>query len=70
MLLIPDWIIQNFYEIIRYPEYNPPISLQTALADIFPAFGNRVGWAVTGVLSVVLLYEWGVLKKKGFRQQN
>lgn len=59
MLLIPDWLLQNFLEILRYPQYNPPLNLATALGDLLPAFGNRVGWAIAVIAALVLLLEWG-----------
>ena len=67
MLLIPDWLYQNFLEILRYPGYNPSINLQGALAEIAPSFGARIGWAITGILALVLLVEWGIAMKGNFR---
>lgn len=57
-LFIPDWIVQNLREVIRYPTYNPPGSLQAAFKIWWPAWGTRVGWALTGVMVLLLLVEW------------
>jgi hypothetical protein len=59
MLLIPNWLWQNFLEILRYPDYNPPLTLQTALAELLPSFGGRLGWAIAVVLVLLLMVEWG-----------
>lgn len=66
-LLIPDWILQNLREILRYPGYNPPGTLGAALAVWLPDAGKRIGWAVTGVLSLVLLLEWNMARRANFR---
>ncbi|MEA4909855.1 MAG: glycosyltransferase family 87 protein [Anaerolineaceae bacterium] len=58
VLLMPDWILQNIGEILRYPAYNPPGTLRTALIALLPGIGNRLGLAITGVLAVVLIFEW------------
>lgn len=57
-LFIPDWIVHNLREVIRYPSYNPPGSLQAAFEIWWPAWGQRVGWAFTGIMALVLLVEW------------
>ncbi|HVN54226.1 MAG TPA: glycosyltransferase 87 family protein [Anaerolineaceae bacterium] len=58
MLFIPDWILQNLREVIRYPSYNPPGTPGAALAVWFPAVGRQMGWVLTFVLAVILLLEW------------
>jgi hypothetical protein len=57
-LFIPDWIVHNLREVLRYPSYNPPGSLQAAFKVWWPAWGQRVGWALTGVTALILLVEW------------
>ena len=57
-LLIPDWIWQNFVEVVAYPGYNPPGTPGSALATWMPGIGERIGWAITGVVIVLLLVEW------------
>lgn len=66
-LLLPDWILQNLREVLRYPAYNPPGTLQAALRIWFPLFGNRLGWVVTGVLVLMLLLEWRFALRAEFR---
>jgi hypothetical protein len=57
-LFIPDWIVYNLREVIRYPSYNPPGSLQAAFQVWWPAWGTRVGWALTAITVLILLIEW------------
>ncbi len=57
-LFIPDWIVHNLREVIRYPSYNPPGSLQAAFKIWWPSWGTRVGWALTGVMVLLLFVEW------------
>jgi len=57
-LFIPDWIIQNLREVLRYPGYNPPGTPGAVFAVWFPAMGNRLGWILTTFLIVLLVIEW------------
>jgi len=57
-LFLPDWIIQNIREILRYPGYNPPGTPGAAFSVWFPAMGNRLGWILSGILIILLLIEW------------
>ncbi|MEJ5201367.1 MAG: glycosyltransferase family 87 protein [Anaerolineales bacterium] len=66
-LLLPDWILQNLREVLRYPLYTPPGTLQAALRIWFPLFGNRLGWAITGILTLMLLFEWRLAFRAEFR---
>lgn len=66
-LLIPDWLLQNIREILRYPEYNPPGTLQTALGALIPGAGQRVGLVVSILVVVVMVFEWLLIKRKEFR---
>ena len=66
-LLVPAWPVDNLREIMRYPSYNPPGTPRAAFIEWWPAFGSRVGWALTGVMALVLLLEWGLNRKSEFR---
>ena len=66
-LLVPAWPVDNLREILLYPSYNPPGTPRAAFIEWWPAFGSRVGWALTGVMALVLLLEWGLNRKSEFR---
>jgi hypothetical protein len=57
-ILVPGWLIQNFYEILRYPAYNPPGTPGAAFSQWFPGVGRQLGWGLTLVTAVILLIEW------------
>jgi hypothetical protein len=66
-LLIPDWILQNIREILRYPGYNPPGTPATALATWFPAVGPRIGTVISLAALVIILVEWWLARHVEFR---
>lgn len=65
-LIIPTWIFDNLREVIRYPSYNPPGTPRAAFIEWWPAWGSRVGWALTGVMAIILLVEWWSYRKSDF----
>ena len=65
MVLIPDWILQNIWEILRYPGYNPPVSIGEVLGLVFPGIASIIRWGIGIVLGLLLGYEvWAARKKK------
>jgi hypothetical protein len=66
-LLIPSWIVDNLREVLRYPSYNPPGTPRAAFMDWWPAWGSRLGWALTGVTALMLLVEWLANRRADFR---
>jgi hypothetical protein len=67
MFFIPDWILQNLREVLRYPGYNPPGTMGAALTEFMPGVGRQLGWALTGFLVLLLLWEWVRSNNKPFR---
>jgi hypothetical protein len=65
-LIIPNWLVENLREVILYPSYNPPGSPRAAFIEWWPSFGSRLGWALTGVMAVILLMEWWLNRKAEF----
>ncbi len=64
MIFIPDWMLQNLWEILRFPKYNPPVTPGEVFSIWLPASGKRLGWMLSGILGLVLLIEWGLSLKK------
>lgn len=62
-LFIPDWIMQNLREVMRYPGYNPPGTPGAAFAAWWPAFGQRLGLALTIFMAVIIILEWWASRK-------
>jgi hypothetical protein len=67
ILLIPDWIVQNLREILRYPGYNPPGTVSAALAALMPNIGKRLGFIIPILVGLVTLVEWIISLKSDFR---
>ncbi len=67
MLFIPDWPLQNLREVLRYTAYTPPTTLQAALREWLPGVGRQLGWAVSGGLALLLLFEWTLARRRPFR---
>ena len=62
VLLIPDWLLQNIREIMRYPGYNPPGTLAAALLALLPGLGKRLPYIIAGILGLIVLAEWFLVR--------
>lgn len=58
MVLVPDWLLQNLREILRYTSYNPPTTIGAAVETWFPGFGRPAGWVISLLFCGLLLWEW------------
>lgn len=67
VFLLPDWLLQNIREVIYYPIYNPPGTPGAALAVWLPALGNRLGYAFSAGIALVLLVEWIAARHADFK---
>jgi hypothetical protein len=66
-LLLPDWILQNLREIVRFPSYNPPGNPSAALAYFWGSTGTRLGTALTILTIAALAIEWWLARKADFQ---
>jgi hypothetical protein len=57
-LLMPNWILDNLRQIAAYPEYTQPGTPGGIFALVWPGFGRQLGWALTGIMTLVLVVEW------------
>lgn len=57
MVLIPDWIVQNLWEIIKYPGYNPPGTIAEVLGFWLPEYETGFKWGIGVLLGLILGYE-------------
>ena len=65
--LIPDWII-SFVKAYRIESvYKNYLSSQVVLSELIPGVTNKITIFLTGIFSLVLLYEWIVMKKGDYR---
>lgn len=68
IILIPDWILQNLWEILKYPAYNPAGTLAAVLAEWVPGLESQLKWGILIVLGTLLLYEWWTGRKGSFER--
>jgi Glycosyltransferase family 87 len=58
LIVLPSWPLEFAREVIRYPAYNPPGTLATALEALMPGVGLTVGRAISVGLALWLALEW------------
>lgn len=66
MLIIPDWLLQNLSQIMRYRDYAPAGTVQAAMQELWPTLGVWPGRILTLILSLWLLIEWQAMWGKPF----
>lgn len=66
MAIVPNWLSQNLSEIMRYTSYNPPTTPGDALESWLPGFGRQIGWLISVILAIILLWEWVNALRSGF----
>jgi hypothetical protein len=65
--ILLDWFTPFIGGLISHINYNPGLTPGGILAFWWPAFGPRLGWALTGIMLVVLFVEWRDVRRKDFR---
>ena len=68
LLVLPNWIIQNLWEVLRFPEYNPVLTLGQLLGEWLPGIRQQIRWVPTVSLGFVLLLEWWASRKGTFNR--
>lgn len=67
-ILMPDWMLQNLREILRYPAYNPPGTPAAAFSQWLPGgVGMRLGLVLTAIMALLMLLEWVRSSRVEFR---
>jgi len=66
MIFIPDWLMQNLDEILRYPGYNPAGTAGAALQEMLPMTGSYLSLGLTVAVTLLLIYEWYLSWQKEF----
>jgi hypothetical protein len=66
ILLLPDWIMQYLRQILPYIkdfQFTTPGSI---FSDTLPGIGRQMGWALTGIMVLLLFLEWRAALGKDF----
>lgn len=66
LIMIPDWITQNLWEILKYPAYNPAGTLAEVLGEWMPGISMQLKWGIGIFLGMVFLYEVWLARKGNF----
>jgi hypothetical protein len=67
VILIPDWIQQNFMKLISYAKHSTPATPGDVFVAWWPGIGDKMGWALTLVLAILLIAEWRAARQQDFR---
>jgi hypothetical protein len=65
--ILLDWFMPFVDGLISHINSNPALTPTGILASWWPAVGPRLGWALTGLLLVVLFIEWRAVRRRDFR---
>jgi hypothetical protein len=65
--ILSDWFLPFIGGWISHFKYNPSLTTGGILASWWPVVGPRLGWALTGLMLVVLFAEWRDVRNKDFR---
>jgi len=66
-LLLPDWILQNTWQMVAYLNNPPPGNIRAVLIELLPDMGNRLGYAIMGIFGLLVVIEWIILRRAEFR---
>ena len=65
-IFIPDWLMQNIEEILLFPDYNPALSIGSAMETWWSGIGTWLRWGLAIFLLLLLIFEWQRAWKKEF----
>jgi len=65
--ILSDWFMPFLVGLISHINYHPALTPGGVLASWWPAIGPRLGWALTGLLLVVLFVEWRDVRHMDYR---
>ena len=67
LFLDPDWIMHYLRLLYNFSENFPPGNPGMLFRELWPGLGKQLGWLMTGVSGIILIIEWLIAFKKGFR---
>lgn len=67
-LIIPDWPIQFARQVVHSLKITQEFNFRSTLISLLPGIGIQLGWLITGIFSLVLIFEWKVALGKDTRR--
>ena len=64
MLFRTDWFLLYLRSIVYYLKYMNPTNFSKLFENWQPELGGRIGWAISGVMAIILIIEWIINAKK------
>ena len=68
IILIPDWILQSLWGMLKYPAYKNVGTFTAALSTWSPWLESTLKWGILIALGVLLIYEWWKVRKGSFER--
>ena len=63
-VLLPDWILQNLWSVLKFLENNAALSLGGVVGAWLPGIALQLRWIITAIVAAILLVEWYAARKK------
>jgi hypothetical protein len=67
LFIVPDWIIQYVRILVTYKQNFPPGSPMVLFSNQLPGLGRQLGWLLSAIMILLLLFEWWRALRKEFR---
>ncbi len=58
MLFMTNWFVENLRSLVYYIKYQGPTNLASVISGWQPELGGRIGWALSIILIVLMVFEW------------
>ncbi len=68
IILVPNWILQNLWEIIKYPANNTAGTLAAIISEWLPGLSTQLKWGITIVFGSLIVCEWWSGRKGRFER--
>ena len=66
--IIPNWILQNIWEILKSAEINPVNTLALVIAEWVPGVEEKLKWGIFLGLGILLLIEWWTGREGSYKR--
>ncbi len=67
LLLVPDWLVRYFQLLFNFGQNFPPGNPASLFRNNWPGLGAQLGWLLTGIIILILLVEWWLVRGREYR---